>query len=204
MAPTNSPTDASLISSDDLSGLLASLGSPGRDEDLDDVGSILAEEIDVVPFFLGEPLQHERGRVHPARGTTDSTLEPPEGLIAERADNRGDPIVAARAPPFLHTQFGERQIDVVMDDQHPIEGNAEVANQRGHRLARFVHKGERSRQDGAVSIEVQFSNLGADPRRLLEPRLMAPGKSRDNVAAQVVPGVLVALARVAQPDNECR
>jgi hypothetical protein len=88
--------------------------------------------------------------------------------------------------------------------QHPIQPNPEVADQRSDRLARFVHESERPRQDGAVPVEVDLGYLGANPGRFLETDLMALGKRRDRVTAQVVPRMFVALARVTQPDNECR
>ena len=204
MAPTNSPTGASLFSSYDLTGLLTSLGSACLDENLDDVGSILAEKIDVVPFFLGEPLQHERGGIHPAGRTANSTFESPEGFVAERADDRSNAVVAARPTPILDAQLGEGQIDVVVHNEQPIQGDSEVADQWGDRLARLVHERERSRQYGAVPVEIDLGLLGADSRRLLETRLMAFGKRGNHVCAEVVPRVLVTLARVAQPDNECR
>jgi hypothetical protein len=91
-----------------------------------------------------------------------------------------------------------------MNDQHPIQRDSEVTHQGCDCLARLVHEGERPRQHGAAPVEVELGNLGLDAGRLLETRLMARGKCANNVGTQVVPGVLVALARVAQPDNECR
>ena len=91
-----------------------------------------------------------------------------------------------------------------MDDQNAIEHDSEVADQRSHRLARFIHERKRPRQDRAVPVEIEFGYLGTNPGGFLEPGLMALSKSRHGVAAKVVPRTLVALARVAQPDDECR
>jgi hypothetical protein len=51
---------------------------------------------------------------------------------------------------------------------------------------------------------MELGNLGTDTGGLLEARLMAFSQGCDDVATEVVPGVLVAFARIAQPDNQRR
>ena len=56
-------------------------------------------------------------------------------------------------------------------------------------------------QEGAIRFELR--DLGADePRRLLEPGVVAFGEGRDDLGSNVVPGAFVARPWIAQPDYE--
>lgn len=202
IAPTNSLNVASRsLRNLHLSGLLAGSFAAGPDEQLDDVGTILKQEIDVISFGLRKALEHECCWVLPAGGSADAALEAPESFVAERTDDRADAVVAAGTPALLHPQLGEWEIDVVVDDQDTLEWHPEVRNKRRYGEARLIHEGVRPRQNSSSTADIDLGDLSANARGPLEASLLSAGERLYDVGTEIVPRCRVLLPGIAQPNN---
>src|SRR5689334_20297718 len=120
------------------------------DQPLGRVGGAL-DEVGDVGLRLGEAAEHVAGddfrvgRVRPA----DADPHAVEVGAAELALQRLQPVVAGEtaAEPRLH--LAERQVDLVVQHDDPVEVDAECAAGRARGAARLVHVGLRQQQADA-------------------------------------------------------
>src|SRR5829696_252928 len=132
-------------------------------------------------------------RVGPAHSHPDA----PEVTASEPSLERLEAVVAGEAAAQTALDAPERQVDLVMDGDHVIEVDAQRAASRADRVARLVHVGLREQHGGAAGLAVEAAVL------LLQlADSPAVGRELHHLEADVVPRAGVALARVAEPDDQ--
>ena len=115
--------------------------------------------------------------------------------VANRAIDAAQAVVPAAAAAKLESQRPERQIDIVMHDQHEI-AFVEIAHSE-HGFSRAVHKGLGFEQEPIVALE----QLAFEGSRCLRNACMTACAQRlreavDCEEARVVSGVVVLIARI--------
>src|SRR5829696_5948206 len=132
-------------------------------------------------------------RVGPAHSHPDA----PEVTASEPSLERLEAVVAGEAAAQTALDAPERQVDLVMDGDHVIEVDAQRAASRADRVARLVHVGLREQHGGAADLAVEAAVL------LLQlADSPALGRELHHLEADVVPRAGVALARVAEADDQ--
>src|SRR5882757_6705317 len=120
-------------------GYIQSVGEQG----LDGVRGPVDREREVLAFGRGELVQHEVGRVLPARWTTHPELDPIVLTGTQRLAERLEPVVAVVAAAELGPQGAEVEIQLVVDHHQRGRLDLEELQQPGDRAARLVHVGAR-------------------------------------------------------------
>src|SRR5512140_1540204 len=148
------------------------------------------------------PEEREDMVAEPRIGRPDPDPEAAELLVLELADDRSQAVVAARSPALAESQLAERQGEVVDDDEDLGQRRPRPSQDLPHRDARVVHEGH-----GLHEQQVEALVATADRRRGVA---IAPtagparpiGQSVEHHPADVVAGLRIGLARVAQPDDD--
>ena len=90
-----------------------------------------------------------------------------------------------------------------MHDQEVCGLGAEIAQQRGNRLARLVHECGRERQHSPPLPDPYLADLGPDGAPgALKRSSVAIGERDNDVGSKIVPRLPITLAWVAKPDDD--
>ena len=94
---------------------------------------------------------------------------------AQRRLQRLEPVVAGQAATEPHADIAERQIDLVVQDEDPIELDMQFAARRANRSARLVHVCLRfqDRDAGTARAGAALGDQAAIPRLGL-PQVPSP------------------------------
>src|SRR6202035_1425148 len=190
-------------------GHLDSLAQPG----LAGVGGAEDHLVDRLPLLRGEGGEHEVGQ--PLLPFRPPPLRPgapppePQARPLRRAqvlEDRLHAAVAARAAAPPQAQAAERQVDLVEDCQDLLRLEAVALHQAAGGIAATVHIGLRQGEQGRdYSLHTLDRSDRADERVALH-RLQAdavpPRQLEHGAEADVVAGVAIALAGVAETQDE--
>jgi hypothetical protein len=113
-------------------------------------------------------------------------------------------VVAGQAAPDLDLHPPDRQVELVVHDDQPLElvgRDAEPPHQRPHGQAGVVHVGLGEGERHPAAVDAHLGDEGAllPP---LQPLTVTLGQELDDVGAGVVAGAGVLRAGVAEPDDE--
>ena len=145
----------------------------------------------------------ESGRPTPTRTRMKSRA-------AELALERLQPVVAGEAAADARAHLAERQVDLVVDDQHPLERHLQRPARRADRAAGVVHVGLRAQHRDArraaagPAAATGGAPLGEAPAEAILRALELPalGQLLGDHEADVVPRARVLAAGVAEPDDQ--
>ena len=70
--------------------------------------------------------------------------------------------MSARTASELNPELSEWEIDVIVNDEHPVPVDPFVAGERSYGLATLVHERTRQRQNGSAVTEPDFGNVDPD------------------------------------------
>ena len=160
-----------------------------------DLGGILAETLEHVG---GDDLRIAR------RGAPDADAHAREARSAELAAQRLQPVVPGEAAADARSHVAEREVDLVMYDEHPVELEPVRAARGSDGAAGVVHERERFEQRDALP-EIIDSPLPQAPTEALLRRLLEPPVARerlDDQEADVVARPLVLAPRVTEADEQ--
>src|SRR3954452_9349197 len=87
---------------------------------LDGVSGAFDDEIQLFALGAGELPQHPVRRVLPSRRTPDADPQAVELTASERPAQRLQAVVAVVATAGLHPQRAERQVELVVHDDHAL------------------------------------------------------------------------------------
>src|SRR3954451_174199 len=185
--------------------VLRGLEPPGEQQ-LGGVGGLGDEEGQLLALGAGEVLEHEVRRVLPARWTADADPDPQVVLGAGRARDRPQAVVATLAAAALEPDAGEREIELVVDDDEVGGGEMGVVEQAADRAAGLVHVGRRTGQHDPPAGEPALAGERAGAGALAGGELDAGpgGQLLEHHDADVVPVARVAGPGVAEPDDQER
>src|SRR6185436_18514260 len=111
-------------------------------------------------------------------------------------------VVARRRAADLRAERPERQIDLVVHRYHVVGLDVVLTGERGDRRTALVHERARLDEQGAFGPDADLRDVGADEAGLAEPFALARGELVDDAVAEVVTGLRVRLAGVAEPRDE--
>jgi hypothetical protein len=156
--------------------------------------------IDVGALLQRRPVQHVFRHGIPVAGVADADAQAP--VVVRRQPGRDvlQPVVAGGAAALLHLHRARREIELVVRHQDVGGRDLEEAREHLHRPPARVHEVLRQHQPGAARLVAadQRLELGV----LAQRRVRLRREALDQPEAGVVPGGLVAVARVAEADDE--
>ena len=151
---------------------------PALTSSLDGVGGAVDEEGELLALGGAELAQDVVGRVLAAGRAADAEAHPQVVLAAERGARRAQAVVAALAAAALEPQVAIGQVDVVVDDDEPLERDLVERGDRIHRAARLVHErarlGEHDRHARRADLRATSQRLRWD---LNEPPIRSASRS---------------------------
>src|SRR4051794_3538445 len=179
---------------------------PALEQQLGGVGGLHQDQPQFLALGGGEVLEDEVRRVLPARGPADADPHAEVVAGAHRAADRPQPVVAALPASALEPDRGERDVQLVVDDDEVGHVEVVVVEQAADRAARLVHIGRRTGQDHAPAGQPALTGQRARTGALAggQPDAGAVGQLVEHHRADVVPVARVARTRVAEADDEER
>src|SRR6266545_1812084 len=165
------------------------------------VGGALQEHGEVLGLALGNRLEDVVGRVLAAGRAADADADPEELRRAERLDDVLQAVVAGRAAAAADLQLAGGQVDLVVDDDDPLQRRLVPAGEQRGRPARLVDVAGRPGEHDALVAVADLGHLRAvaGPLQLGARPLRQPG---DHHRPGVVPGARILVVGVAQTDDE--
>ena len=141
----------------------------------------------------------------PGGGPADAHPHPDEIRRAEAVDDAAQAVVAGVAAAQLQPHVLPGEIELVVDDDDVLRLDLEERRRRLHAVAREVHERaglqQRDREarapHGDVALRPDAAELLLEVGHPVRTREML-----DDHEADVVPVLLVLLARIAEPDDE--
>ncbi len=151
---------------------------------------------------FANPSSTQSAGILPTGRTTDTQPHAIELGRPQGSFERAQAVVAGRGPSELHPERAEREVDVIVHRDHVVGLEVVLACQRGDRRAALVHERARLREQHAFGAFTDLADVGGDEPRLAQPRVLAVRELVHHAVAEVVTGLRVALAGVAEPSDE--
>src|SRR6185436_14581913 len=172
------------------------------DQREDRVRAVVDQDRHVGLLALGERVEHPVRRLLAPGRTTDAEPDPEEVGRSERLLQRTQTVVARRRTADLDPERAEGQVDLVVYRDHVIGLDVLLACERGDRGTALVHECARLGEQDAFGPHADLRDVGADEAGLTEAFALARGELVDDAVAEVVTGLRVGLAGVAEPRDE--
>ena len=197
----SSPTVADLMAACD--GTLLRGDETLVDELLDGVGGIAHEDRQRLALGGPEGVEHPVGGILTPGRPADADPHTGEVRRAERLGDVADAVVTAVASADLQLDRVERDVELIVHDDHPLGRHAVERRERGDGPARDVHEAVGLGQDELVRPRTQ-PRLGRAGVRLVRAERLRPARGElvHDELTDVVPRHLVARTRVAEPDHQ--
>src|SRR5207344_150981 len=151
---------------------------------------------------LGERVEHPVRRLPATGRTADAQAHAEEVWRPERLLQRTQAVVAGRRAAGLHAELPEGQIDLVVHRDHVVWLDVLLARERRDRRTALVHERAGLREQDACAPHADLADVRADEPGLAEPFALAGGELVHDPVAEVVTGLRIRLAGVAEPRDE--
>src|SRR5882672_4391241 len=162
----------------------------------------IADTADDLILFSGRRTpQHVVEHVILVAGMADTETEAPE-LVAQMRDQVLESVVPARTTAELEAHAPDRQIEVVVRDQHLVEVDLAVIEETLHRKSATIHERERLEDPDLLFTDANLRELALEAALLSK---LAVALARERIRepeARVVTRERVFRPGIAQTDDE--